>query len=418
MTRQRLTLIVLATLGTILVTICVASYRLSQRHHLEPGQFLAHVVELEKDSADPNSLQALGWSLAILGRDHEVRSIDFLPNYDRAASTVDWDRLDLQSVAWKEGIERIAAGNRLVMIMEDHCASKHREFIGATLPIFHRGKFTHYAAEAIGADDRSLAERGYPSSRTGLYTSDPRFGNVLRRALALKFDVLGYDFRPFQHDSREEYAAAALGEIVQGDPQAKVLVHAGHAHVLKHTTALGERWLAARLWEKTGIEPFTIWQWSSNQASEDYAKLVHTLEQRGITFDEPLLLMPPPPPDCGLQDPPYGLARVDAIVLHPPDASIAPAARTVLFPAERQKLVGKWTARRWPVVVCAYKQGEPPDAIPLDQVLLRQNESEFVLWLPRDTEFQMRVFTPQGLIQSLSHRDGDEVVVGLEAGNE
>lgn len=394
-----------------LAAVFIAWHRFSLRHHLEPAGFLTHVVQLEGGVPNSNSQQALGWSLAILGRDDEVRALDFHTRQERPASIPDLERMELHAVPWREGIEKIATDNRIVLIMEDHCASKHREFIGATLPAFQDAKFTHYAAEAISLNDRSLVQRGYPSSLTGLYTSDPRFGNTLRRALDLKLDVLGYDFRPFTHEGREEYAATTLAALLQNSPETKLLVHAGHAHVLKHKTETGERWLAARLWEKSGIEPYTIWQWSSQRDARDYAGLVRILKKRGITFNEPVMLMPPPAMDCGLQDPPYGLARVDAIVLHPPDASAAPGIRTVLFPADMKKLAGTWTGDLWPVVVSAYKPNEPSNAIPLDQVMLRESETQFVLWIPKDTEYQIRVFSSQGLMQSHSQVQGAYVSV-------
>ncbi len=107
------------------------------------------------------------------------------------------------------------------------------------------------------------------------------------------------------------------------------------------------------MWEKTGIEPFTIWQWSRQYDAHDYEMIVSVLQARGIKFNQPMLLMPPPALDSGLQDSPYRLASVDAIVLHPPDHSVAPAKRTVLFSDAMQQLAGRWTANEWPVVVSA-----------------------------------------------------------------
>ncbi len=71
--------------------------------------------------------------------------------------------------------------------MEDHFVSKHREFIGATLPAFKAAGFTHYAAEAISPSDVFLAQRRYPTSGTGVYASDAQFGNVLRRSFQFGF---------------------------------------------------------------------------------------------------------------------------------------------------------------------------------------------------------------------------------------
>ena len=138
------------------------------------------------------------------------------------------------------------------------------------------------------------------------------------------------------------------------------------------------------------------------------------LKDRGVNFDEPVLLMPPPVLDCGLQDSPYGLGSVDAIVLHPPDESVAPAKRTVLFPDAMQRLAGRWTERAWPVVISAYKKDEATDAIPLDQVMLREGEVDFVLWIPSGAEYEIRVFNGAGPLNSRVQSDGDLISIGLD----
>jgi len=402
-------------LVSVIVSMMVATagwYWFSSRH-FEPWQFLAHVVQLEQSGVDPMALQNLGSTLAILGRDDEVRRLDFHPQFPHPPSRVKVAQLELNAIPWKDAIETIAGQHRIVMVMEDHFSSKHREFIGATLPLFHAAGFTHYAAEAIGPVDQSLMRRGYPSSMTGLYTSDPRFGNAIRQALQLNLHVLGYDFRPFTHDGREEFAATELAKCFRDAPDVRMVVHAGYSHVLKFKTDNGERWLAARLWEQTGIEPFTIWQWSAMHDAADYDRLVHIVKEKGVSMKEPLLLMPPPGGDCGLQDSPYGLAKVDAIVLHPPDRSVAPSDRTVLFPDRMQQIDGHWTGEDWPVVISAYKKGEPASAIPLDQVMLRENESRFRLWIPTGTDPEIRVFNRHGLLKSLVTSSPDSLEVGL-----
>jgi hypothetical protein len=405
MTRRRIFWAGVAVIAAVLLAATVGWYWFSSRSLL-PGQFLAHVIQLEQVADDPMARQSLGWSLAILGRDDEVRALDVFPQIAPAVSKIDFDQLVLHPVPWRDAVREIAARHRLVMMMEDHSVSKHREFIGATLPLLKDAGFTHYAAEAIGPSDQSLNQRGYPTNRTGLYTSDPQFGNTIRRALELKFTVLGYDFRPFTHNGREEFAATELAKVLSNDVDARLIVHAGHAHVLKTTTANGERWLAARLWEQTGLEPFTIWQWSSGIRNRDYTEIVRVLQSRGVALDEPVLLRPPPALDCGLQDSPFGLAAVDAIVIHPPDDSVAPDRRTVLFPAEMRQLSGEWTGGEWPVVVCAYQKGEPAEAIALDQVLLRDGETRFVLWIPHGRDEHIRVFNRRGEWPVRVHDEG------------
>ena len=171
--------------------------------HVAQWQILQSVVQIENEGVDDHDLQPLGWNLAILGRDDEIRHLDFHPQFDLPPLDVDAHKLELNVVPWRDGLAQIAANHRLVMIMEDHFVSKHREMIGATLPIFREAGFTHYAAEAIGEPGASLTSRGYPGVKSGYYTSDPQFGNVLRRALDLNFKVFGYDFRPFTHEGEK-----------------------------------------------------------------------------------------------------------------------------------------------------------------------------------------------------------------------
>lgn len=367
---------------------------------------LHHVIQIEEKGRDNRDLQLLGWNLAILGRDDEVRRLDFHPQFDLPPLDVDSQQLELDVVPWQDAIEQIANEHRIVMIMEDHFVSKHREMIGALLPKFRDARFTHYAAEAIGESAEPLNSRGFPIVGTGYYTSDPQFGNVIRRAVDLRFEVLGYDFRPFTHKGREEFAATTLANVLNRDPQVKLVVHAGHAHVLKHKTDLGQRWLASMLWEKTGIEPFTIWQWSEMYDGHEYRIVADALTRLG-DFDEPVLLMPPPTIKSGLRNVP----DVDAILVHPPDQSVAPDARTVLFPDTMHRIAGQWLTRQWPVVIAAYKSGEAPNAIPLDQVMLRDGEQDFTLWIPASLAYDIVVFNQNGVVESSKGDDGHLVLV-------
>jgi hypothetical protein len=221
--------------------------------------------------------------------------------------------------------------------------------------------------------------------------------------------VLGYDFRPFTHEGREEFAATTLANLLSGDPKSKLVVHAGHAHVFKHKTDLGQRWLASILWEKTGIEPFTIWQWSEMHDGHEYHVIADALAELG-DFDEPVLLMPPPTKKSGLRNVP----DVDAILVHPPDQSGAPDDRTVLFPVAMHRVSGQWLTKRWPVVIAAYKNGEPTTAIPLDQVMMRDREQDFVLWIPASTKYDIVVFDQYGRLDSSTETDRDSVMVRAE----
>jgi hypothetical protein len=403
--RRRIRRGALVVLAAVLIATGLA-WRFWLGRHVAQWQMLRNVIQTEREGADQHNVQPLGWNLAILGRDDEIRRMDFHRQLEFPPLDVDIRQLELDVVPWRDGFRQIASRHRIVMMMEDHFVSKHREMIGAILPTFRDAGFTHYAAEAIGESAESLKSRGYPVVETGYYTSDPQFGNVIRRAIDLRFEVLGYDFRPFTHKGREEFAAATLANLLNGDPKAKLVVHAGHAHVFKRKTDLGQRWLASILWEKTGIEPFTIWQWSEMYDGHEYRVVADALAELG-DFDEPVLLMPPPNRKSGLRNVP----DVDAILVHPPDQSIAPDGRTVLFPDAMHCISGQWLTRQWPVVIAAYKSGEPTNAIPLDQVMLRDGEHDFVLWIPVSLTYEIVVFNQNGLVDSSTDNDRDSVLV-------
>jgi hypothetical protein len=85
----------------------------------------------------------------------------------------------------------------------------------------------------------------------------------------------------------------------------------------------------------------------------------------------------------------------------------------VLFPDGMQRVAGRWTAKVWPVVISAYKKGEPVSAIPLDQIMLRQGETDFVLWIPGAAEYEIRVFDSSRLLKARIDREADSISVAL-----
>jgi hypothetical protein len=56
--------------------------------------------------------------------------------------------------------------------------------------------------------------------------------------------------------------------------------------------------------------------------------------------------------------------------------------KTCCLEFARCRISGRWLESDWPIVVGAYRRGEPVGAIALDQELLRRGETEFELWIP------------------------------------
>ncbi len=86
------------------------------------------------------------------------------------------------------------------------------------------------------------------------------------------------------------------------------------------------------------------------------------------------------------------------IVLHPPSTAEGPDSRLPTA-VHKHQLNGIWTRKQWPVVISVYREGNSIDAIPLDQVLLKDGDSTFNLWVPDDSEYILRAFDAHGQLE-------------------
>lgn len=368
------------------------------------------------DSAGRFERQDLGFWLGVFGRGSEAQA------FSTRATRTDDPRIApaeipteiardvaAKSVAWRKAIAAVAARERIVVIMEAHNVTQHREWIAQTLPIFHEAGFRHYAAEGLAEAGEALKQRGFPILSTGAYVADPRFGNLLRRAIELDFTIHDYEAHlATEFAEREEQQAQTLANFIAANPGCKLVVHAGYAHTFKTEVPGVGRCMAARLWEKAGIEPYCIYQANADYDSPNYPRWAELAK----AADEPQMLIPPPP---GLTDPQFAdipARAIDALVMHPVSKGRAPDQRKPVFAKGLTQVSGRWLETDWPIVVGAYAVGEPVDAIALDQVLLRQGESEFELWIPA-RPYELRVTALAGVVKIDIESTGYQVLLRM-----
>ena len=145
---------------------------------------------------------------------------------------------------------------QLVLFNEEHTQPRGRWLLGSLLPALYSQGFRYLALEALdAADSAGVRQRGYPLANSGFYTNEPHFGNLIRRARQLGFRVVGYD--AFTVDRERDQARNLLAATLAHDPQARVVVLAGHGHI-SEAGAGPAKHMAQYLRELSGLDPLTI----------------------------------------------------------------------------------------------------------------------------------------------------------------
>jgi hypothetical protein len=187
---------------------------------------------------------------------------------------------DLAGAVCRPAVEAIVAasqGRRIVFLNEAHVASRHRAFLAAVLPALRREGFTHLACETFNnlRDPGAAHIRRFGPGMSfdpgyGTYTWDPVLADAIRLARDLGYRFEPYEQRPDQRDpkltgleaiqQREDVEAANFIEVLDANPGARFLVYVGYSHLRKTPDRRGGHWFAARLKEKTGIDPLCVTQ--------------------------------------------------------------------------------------------------------------------------------------------------------------
>jgi hypothetical protein len=199
------------------------------------------------------------------------------------------------SAQWKAAdaadvITGLAGGRQLVMINEAHHDAHTRQLTLALLPRLRALGFDYFAAEALANKDDELNKRGYPVKDSGTeYLREPSYGEIVRLALKLGFRVVSYDVDHGTTQEREIGQAENLyRKVFAKDPDARLFVHAGYAHIDKARGRLGKTVpMAMQLQRLAGITPLSIDQTQFREQipnePDAYQKLVTTFRPDGPT---------------------------------------------------------------------------------------------------------------------------------------
>jgi hypothetical protein len=135
-----------------------------------------------------------------------------------------------------EEIAQAAREYRFVFINEAHHVPQTRVLTYALLARLRKQGFTHLALEALHESGARLKGRGYPSGASGSYLRESTFAELVREAIRLDYVLVDYESHGGSNAEQREaqQAARLLENTVQRVPTARILVHAGYAHVDRH----------------------------------------------------------------------------------------------------------------------------------------------------------------------------------------
>ena len=276
-----------------------------------------------------------------------------------------------------------AKKNQVLIINEAHHNSFHRAFTKSLLQKLFDNGYKNLGLEALTNNSSlnlALNKRKYPIQKTGYYIKDPQFGNLVRDALEI-----GYELFPYEQTSgsngkpREIEQAKNIQKFISSRPDEKFLIHCGFAHAYEGTYKAWEKAMAGRLTEYTGINPLTINQVLYSEKSNP--KYNHPL-LKALKIEESSVII-----DKNNNPLKYerGDAWTDIAVFHPNTKYIDDRPNW-LFENSNEKVSIKLNDIQieFPVLVLAFKKGEDINlTIPIDIAEVKDKIANCSLGLKR-----------------------------------
>ena len=170
---------------------------------------------------------------------------------------------DFQPQSAKEFILQQSKDHQVVMFNENHMNPENRIFLAQLLSELRKQGFKTLAVEALSTNDSSFIEN-VPTQMAGYYTREPEFGNLLRKAKELGFEILPYentletDLKGMAFNNfRDSIQAENLKTIFEKNN--RMIVLAGHSHIEEKQKS-DWKMMAQRFYEITNVNPLTIEQ--------------------------------------------------------------------------------------------------------------------------------------------------------------
>ena len=295
-------------------------------------------------------------------------------------------------------IEREARKTRLVIWGEEHHLPQSRSLYEPLLRVLWHQGYRYLAAETF-EDEVMGPEFKYPDYKSGYYLRDPIFASAVRTAKNLGYKLTAYEARERGPSGDASYRDRTQAEKIKAsifdlDPKAKVFVIVGRGHASEETAPDGWTPMAAVLKRITGINPLTLYapRMSERLTSEEEDPQYRFAASHGLVRRPTIFVNKA---DARL----LGSNSFDAYIFWPriqiedgrPDWMIKVLGRRrVNIP---QQL---WNGHGMRLVQ-AFEEGEPPSAIPVDQVVINDQSDRKSLMLTAG-RFWLRTIDPESSV--------------------
>ena len=253
------------TVFVIFIIIGSVTCSLAQR---APYKFSWQIDSIFKSDSDD---QHEGINYAYIGNYKKALKIFSQYNSLQKLSKSAIDSFKLYKVVnAKQYILEAAKHTRVVILNEAHHMPLHRVFAQSLLLELHNEGFNELGMETFDNADSLIVLRGHPEIKSGWYSAEPCYGNMIRTALNLNYRLFGYEMDG--GGEREKEQAKNIAKELEAHPESRILIYCGYDHFIKDTMPGADSWHHAMAgWLKlfTGIEPLTIDQVTLSETGVD-----------------------------------------------------------------------------------------------------------------------------------------------------
>lgn len=390
-----------ASIAILLIISCEGQKRHFEKIDFEnPYKFSSEIEsEIKKDTTS--------WKREMFAQSYGANSdyVNALRIYDFARNAKEQEQFTQKQIdsinssyQTENAVEYIvekASSNKVVIINEGHHNSMNRVFTKSLLQKLFEIGYKNIGFEGLSNGeylDSILMKRKYPTQKTGYYVKDPQFGNLVRTALEIGYNVFPYEDTNHNNGKlREIEQAKNIQTEMEKRPNEKFLIHCGFGHVFEGVHESWEMVMAGRLTELTGIDPLTIDQIEFSERSK---AVFNNPILNALDIKNPSVLI-----DQNGKPFKYEIEErwTDLAVFHP-KSELINGRPNWLFAGGNQSVPMDLNDIdiSFPIMVLAYKKGEDiKDGIPMDLIEV-QNKTDKANLALRKGEYDIIIANLKG----------------------